>query len=80
MPGGSTGAAALHVARTTCRRAERVLVGLSRQEEVGTQAIAFINRLSDCFFIFSRWVSCTMGEKEILWDPGSSVNKDWKWK
>jgi cob(I)alamin adenosyltransferase len=44
------------------------------------QAIAFINRLSDCFFIFSRWVSCTMGEEEVLWDPGSSVNKDWKWE
>jgi len=29
---------------------------------------------------FNRWVSCTMGEEEVLWDPASSVNKDWKWK
>jgi len=80
LPGGTPVNAFLHQCRTVCRRAERVMVGLNRQDEVGPWAIAFINRLSDCFFIFSRWVSCTMGEEEVLWDPGSSVNKDWKWK
>ena len=80
LPGGTPVNAFLHQCRTVCRRAERVLVALSRQEEVGPQAMAFINRLSDCFFIFSRWVSCTMGEEEVLWNPDSSINNDWKWK
>ena len=56
------------------------MVTLSRKEAVGAHAIAFINRLSDTFFVFSRWVACTMGEEEVLWDPSSSVNQDWKWK
>ena len=80
LPGGTPVNAFLHQCRTVCRRAERVMVGLNRDDEVGPWAIAFINRLSDTFFIFSRWVACTMGEEEVLWDPGSSVNKDWKWK
>jgi len=80
LPGGTQVNAFLHQCRTVCRRAERVMVTLSRDDEVGPWAIAFINRLSDCFFIFSRWVACTMGEEEVLWDPGSSVNKDWKWE
>jgi cob(I)alamin adenosyltransferase len=80
LPGGTPVNAFLHQCRTVCRRAERVMVALNRDDEVGPWAIAFINRLSDCFFIFSRWVSCTMGEEEVLWDPGSSVNQNWKWK
>ena len=80
LPGGTPVNAFLHQCRTVCRRAERVMVALSREEEVGPSAIAFINRLSDTFFVFSRWVACTMGEEEVLWDPGSSENKDWKWK
>jgi len=80
LPGGTPVNAFLHQCRTVCRRAERVMVSLSRDDEVGPQAIAFINRLSDTFFVFSRWVACTMGEDEVLWDPGSSINKDWKWK
>lgn len=78
LPGGTPVNAFLHQCRTVCRRAERVIVGFSREEEVRPQAIAFINRLSDTFFVFSRWVTCTMGENEILWDPASSVNKNWK--
>ncbi len=80
LPGGTPVNAFLHQCRTVCRRAERVMVTLSRQEEVGPRAIAFINRLSDTFFVFSRWVSSTLGEDEVLWNPSSSVNKDWKWK
>ena len=80
LPGGTPVNAFLHQCRTVCRRAERVMVALSRDDAVGPQAIAFINRLSDTFFVFIRWVSCTLGEDEVLWDPGSSVNKDWKWK
>ena len=80
LPGGTPVNAFLHQCRTVCRRCERVMVGLSRDDEVGPQAIAFINRLSDTFFVFSRWVACTMGEDEVLWSPSSSVNKDWRWK
>ena len=80
LPGGTPVNAFLQQCRTVCRRAERVIVCLSRQEKVGPLAISFINRLSDTFFVFSRWVACTLGEEEVLWDPASSVNKDWKWK
>ncbi|NIQ02384.1 MAG: cob(I)yrinic acid a,c-diamide adenosyltransferase [Nitrospinaceae bacterium] len=80
LPGGSPVNAFLHQCRTVCRRAERVMVRLRREEAVGPQALAFINRLSDTFFIFSRWVACTMDEDEILWNPASSQNPDWKWK
>ena len=80
LPGGTPVNAFLHQCRTVCRRAERCMVALSRKEAVATPAIAFINRLSDTFFMFSRWVSCTLGEEEELWDPGSSVNNNWKWK
>lgn len=80
LPGGSPVNAFLHQCRTVCRRAERVMVALSRDEAVSPQALAFINRLSDTFFVFSRWVAGTMGEDEILWDPDHSENNDWKWK
>jgi len=80
LPGGTPVNAFLHQCRTVCRRAERVMVALSRQEKVRPHSIAFINRLSDTFFVFSRWVACTMGEDEVLWNPDSSVNQDWKWK
>ena len=80
LPGGTPVNAFLHQCRTVCRRCERVMVGLSRDDKVGPQAIAFINRLSDTFFVFSRWVACTMGEEEVLWSPSSTINKDWKWR
>ena len=80
LPGGTPVNAFLHQCRTVCRRAERCMVALSRKEAVGPWAIAFINRLSDTFFVFSRWVAGTMGEEEVLWNPASSVNQDWKWK
>lgn len=80
LPGGTPVNAFLHQCRTVCRRAERRIVALSRENEVGPNAIIFINRLSDAFFMFSRWVACTLGEEEILWNFGSSDNKDWKWR
>ena len=55
LPGGSVGAAHLHVARTVCRRAEREVVALSRQEPVGQYVIAYLNRLSDTLFIMARY-------------------------
>lgn len=69
LPGGTRLNADLHVARTVCRRAERLIVQLADEEEVDGQAIAYINRLSDAFFVWSRWASIGAGQAEVLWDP-----------
>jgi cob(I)alamin adenosyltransferase len=69
LPGGGLLAAQLHQARTVCRRVERMLVALGREEPLGAQVIPFVNRLSDHLFVLSRWVSRRAGEAELLWDP-----------
>jgi cob(I)alamin adenosyltransferase len=69
LPGGCRANADLHIARTVCRRAERLSVVLSESEPVDAVAIAYLNRLSDALFVWSRWVSAKLGRGEILWDP-----------
>jgi cob(I)alamin adenosyltransferase len=73
LPGGSPAAAALHLARTVCRRAERVIVALSHKEgeHVGAEAIKFINRLSDFLFVAARFAN-EAGTKDVLWIPGQN--------
>ncbi|MDB5570787.1 MAG: ATP:cob(I)alamin adenosyltransferase [Hyphomicrobiales bacterium] len=73
LPGGSPGAAALHVARTTCRRAERLMVELAgREGEVVTPAaLKYVNRLSDFLFVASRFVNIAAGG-DVLWTPGKN--------
>jgi len=66
LPGGNVAAASCHIARTVCRRAERVMVGLSRVESVGPSALAFVNRLSDYLFVLAR-VLARMDGGEVLW-------------
>ncbi len=78
LPGGSAMNAALHQARTVCRRAEREVLRLSVDEPVNPHVIAYLNRLSDALFVFGRWVSATLGEREVLWEPGKSY-PDWRW-
>lgn len=68
LPGGSPGAAQLHVARTICRRAEREVVALSREEPVGEQVVPYLNRLSDALFIMARYENHENGAMEPLWD------------
>ncbi len=68
LPGGSPGAAQLHVARTVCRRAERLVVSLSRSERVGTFLIQYLNRLSDALFVMARYENKMRGVPEPLWD------------
>jgi cob(I)alamin adenosyltransferase len=68
LPGGSAGAALLHVARTVCRRAEREAVALAREEAVGNQVIPYLNRLSDALFVLARWENRERGIAEPLWD------------
>jgi len=73
LPGGSAAAAALHMARTICRRAERLTVSLAAQEpdKVGDATLHYINRLSDFLFVASRWVN-DKGEADVLWVPGKN--------
>jgi cob(I)alamin adenosyltransferase len=68
LPGGSPGAALLHVARTVCRRAEREAVSLSRSEAVSPQVVPYLNRLSDALFVLARWENRERGVAEPLWD------------
>jgi cob(I)alamin adenosyltransferase len=69
LPGGSELAARLHLARTVCRRAERLAVELAEAASVNPVAVAYLNRLSDLLFILAR--AANPGE-EVLWKPGSS--------
>jgi cob(I)alamin adenosyltransferase len=69
LPGGGWVAASLHLARTVCRRAERLVVGLRATEEVGEQVVPYLNRLSDALFVMSRHASRLYGEPEPLWTP-----------
>ncbi len=68
LPGGSQGAALLHVARTVCRRAEREVVTLARSEPVGAQVIPYLNRLSDLLFVMARYENYQRGIPEPLWN------------
>jgi cob(I)alamin adenosyltransferase len=73
LPGGSAAAAALHVARTICRRAERGIVELAQlpNEPVSPAALKYINRLSDLLFVAGRYVNAR-GEGDVLWVPGQN--------
>ncbi len=68
LPGGTQGAAALHVARTVCRRAERILASLIRTEAIGSQVMPYLNRLSDLLFVMARYENLEKGVAETLWD------------
>ena len=68
LPGGTAAAAGLHVARTICRRAEREVLRLGREEDVGEWPLAYLNRLSDLLFVLSRWIGHHRGETEYLWE------------
>jgi len=69
LPGGSPLAARLHCARTVCRRAERVVVRLSRNEDVGEGMTMYLNRLSDLLFVLARHANQSSGVAEIRWKP-----------
>jgi cob(I)alamin adenosyltransferase len=67
LPGGSLVAAQLHVARTVCRRAERLVVALKEHEAVNEQALIYLNRLSDFLFTLARWENWQSGIAEEKW-------------
>jgi cob(I)alamin adenosyltransferase len=68
LPGGTAGSAHLHVARTVCRRAERLVVALSRREPVGAWTVRYLNRLSDALFVMARHENKRRGGADVLWD------------
>ncbi|GIW42203.1 MAG: ATP--cob(I)alamin adenosyltransferase [Candidatus Binatia bacterium] len=71
LPGGGKLGAFLHQARTVCRRAEREIVRLAREEEgLDDRLLRYVNRLGDFLFVLSRWVSKQQGEPEFLWERG----------
>ncbi len=70
LPGGGKVSAFLHQARTVCRRAERLVLQLGREEELGDGPLRYLNRLSDVFFVLSRWIGKHSGEQEYLWQRG----------
>jgi cob(I)alamin adenosyltransferase len=70
LPGGGRIGAYLHQCRTVCRRAERDILRLSREENINSAVIQYVNRLSDLFFVLSRWIAKQTGEQEYLWQRG----------
>ncbi len=74
LPGGTRLDAELHVCRTVCRRAERLLVELSREQSVPIEALQYLNRLSDALFVWSRWVNHAVGASETLWEPNAAAS------
>jgi cob(I)alamin adenosyltransferase len=74
LPGGIRLNAEIHLARTVCRRAERRLVALSREEQVPPETIQYLNRLSDAMFVWSRWANHVLHVPEVLWDPNQAAS------
>lgn len=68
LPGGTLGAATCHVARTVCRRAERRICTLARDEDVNGNSVKYLNRLSDLLFVIARVLNRQAGEEEPLWN------------
>jgi cob(I)alamin adenosyltransferase len=74
LPGGSRLNTELHACRTICRRAERIAVSLAREEEIPPETIQYLNRLSDAFFVWSRWANHVLGVPEVLWEPNQAAS------
>lgn len=74
LPGGTRLNTELHACRTICRRAERLAVSLGRKETIPAEAVQYLNRLSDAFFVWSRWVNHVLGVAEVLWEPNQSAS------
>jgi cob(I)alamin adenosyltransferase len=70
LPGGGPVSGFLHQCRTVCRRAERIVLQLGRGQDIGPWPLRYLNRLSDLFFVLSRWIGKHSGETEYLWERG----------
>jgi cob(I)alamin adenosyltransferase len=78
LPGATRLDAELHICRTVCRRAERLLVRLSREQSAPPEALQYLNRLSDALFVWSRWVNVAQGVNETLWEPNAAASGESK--
>ena len=67
LPGGSVAGAQCHVARTVCRRAERKMVSLAKQEKINPQGLKYLNRLGDLLFVIARTINDRAGAPEKFW-------------
>ncbi len=74
LPGGSALEAQLHVCRTVCRRAERLAVHLAREQNLPSEIVKYLNRLSDALFVWSRWVNRISDQEETLWEPNAAAS------
>ncbi len=73
LPGGVRAAALAHLARATCRRAERAVVALAQAEAVSQPARQYLNRLSDLLFVLPRWLNKAAGSGDVLWQKGKNA-------
>lgn len=72
LPGGTPGAATLHAARTTCRRAERLAVKAASLEPINEASTTYLNRLSDLLFVLARWANHQQGAREDRWSSSDN--------
>ncbi len=73
LPGGTRPAALTHLARTVCRRAERMTVALAAEEAVSEAGRQYLNRLSDLLFVLARWLNRTAGNGDVLWQKAKNI-------
>ncbi|KAB8030902.1 cob(I)yrinic acid a,c-diamide adenosyltransferase [Fluviispira multicolorata] len=73
LPGGTLLNSYLHLSRTVCRRAERLIVSLTKEEEINKSILIYVNRLSDLFFVLSRWVQQVSNKPEVIWNKSMGV-------
>jgi cob(I)alamin adenosyltransferase len=78
LPGGCRLNAELHICRTICRRAERICVGLAESGQADDVSLRYLNRLSDAFFVLSRWASHQLRVPETLWEPNQAASGQMK--
>jgi len=76
LPGGSLAGAQAHIARTVCRRAERAVYALGREEAISPTPLTYLNRLSDLLFVVARAINQRTGSGEVLWQRGSTDRTD----
>ena len=76
LPGGSEAAARCHLARTVCRRAERLMVSLAKVEDINEASLRYLNRLSDLLFVIARVLARANGGKEVIWVHGDKRGKE----
>ena len=76
LPSGSEAAAALHVARTVCRRVERKAVALARGDALPGGVLVHLNRLSDYLFVAARWTNHVLGRPDVTWPPAQGPQED----